>query len=329
MAPGGPDGVTRPDYAWAAIIESLLTATPLAPTAGEALRPLAAHGVDVAAMERILARVRADWLREGKMAKEGVEDPPLRIISIEGGIGVGKSTVVNALRAARPDLLYIDEPVDAWEEAGLLDAMYKGTIQPGTFQIAALSTRMAPLLKAVREGHRTIVTERCPWSDFEVFTKANLAVGSIELTAYKMAYDALMTAMPTQVYLYNIYLTADVDTLITRMETRARDAERTESDDAKTSRRAYLDRLQEHHDEFFGLDANTLGVRSYIGTRINSELSAEQVAQQVEFALNCIAPPETEPVVEAPAETPAKRVRGGDYDSRDKPTSPSRTALEV
>ena len=223
-------------------------------------------------------------------------DEPLRVISIEGGIGVGKSTVMAHLRQARPDLLYIDEPVDIWESAGLLDAMYKGTIPPGTFQIAALSTRMAPLLKAVREGHRVIVTERCPWSDFEVFTKANLEPGSIELTAYKMAYDALMTAMPSPVYLYNVYLTAEVDTLVARMESRNRGAERTETDDAKASRRSYLDRLQEHHDAFFGVTARMLGVSSYIGTRINSELPAEQVAQNAEYCVGRIAPPAVEEV---------------------------------
>ena len=235
-----------------------------------------------------------------------VEDSPVCIVSIEGGIGVGKSTVVNALRSTRPDLLYIDEPVDAWESAGLLEAMYKGTIPPGTFQIAALSTRMAPLLKAVREGHRFIVTERCPWSDFEVFTKANLPEGSIELTAYKMAYDALMTAMPTPVYLYNIYLTAEVNTLVERMQTRARDAERTEDDAAKESRRKYLEKLQDRHDHFFGLSAADLGVASYVGVRVNSELSADQVAQQAEYNLTRIL---AVCHVDKPAETPSKRVR--------------------
>jgi len=236
------------------------------------------------------------------MAKADDVDAPLRIISIEGGIGIGKTTVMNALRGVRPELLYIDEPVAAWESAGLLDAMYKGTIPPGTFQIAALSTRMAPLLKAVRDGHRVIVTERCPWSDFEVFTKANLKAGSIELTAYKMAYDALMTAMPDSVQLYNIYLTAEVDTLIRRMETRDRDAERTQDEDAKAARHAYLEHLQTHHDDFFGLSREDLGVECYIGTRINSELSAEEVAQQAEWALSRILPP-------AVADKSAKRVR--------------------
>ena len=242
-------------------------------------------------------------MQAAELARKGIT-----VVSVEGGIGVGKSTVMTHLRKVRPDLLYIDEPVDIWEKAGLLDAMYKGTIPPGTFQIAALSTRMAPLLKAVREGHQTIVTERCPWSDFEVFTKANLQQGSVELTAYQMAYDALMTAVPTPVTLYNLYLTADVSTLITRMETRARDAERTDSDEAKSSRRAYLDRLQERHDDFFGMAAETIGVSKYVGTRINSEMSADAVAHAAEYCLNRVAPP-TESDSPTQLVTPAKRIR--------------------
>ena len=105
-----------------------------------------------------------------------------------------------------------------------------------------------------------------------------------------MAYDALRTALPSPVVLYNVYLTAEVDTLLARMQMRNRDAERTESEEAKATRRSYLERLQERHDEFFGLDAGTLGVEKYIGTRINSELPADQVSQSAEFCIGRIAP---------------------------------------
>lgn len=217
------------------------------------------------------------------------DELPLRVISIEGGIGVGKSTVMGHLRKTMPDLFFIDEPVDLWEEAGLLDAMYDGSIPPGTFQIAALSTRMAPLLKAVREGHRVIVTERCPWSDLEVFTKANLPEGSVELTAYIMAYNALMTAMPPCVTLWNIYLTAKVDTLVERMETRNRPAERTACEDAKANRRKYLDKLQERHDAFYNCTAQDINVANYFSTCISSELPSQQVCTTVEACISRIA----------------------------------------
>ena len=227
------------------------------------------------------------------------------IVTVEGGIGVGKSTVMDALRAARPSLLFIDEPVATWEETGLLDAMYKKTIPSGTFQIAALATRMAPILKAVREGHRLIVTERCPWSDFEVFTKANLAGGSIELAAYKMAYDALMTAMPDNVSLCNLYLAAQVPTLEKRIAWRARDAERTETPAARTARSEYLGVLQDRQDAFAVMTAKELGVQRYVTKQINAEEGAVAVAQKAEYALSCMAPVKLESAV-----APSKRARG-------------------
>ena len=243
-------------------------------------------------------------------------DDCLHLVTVEGGIGVGKSTVMDALRQRHPSFVYIDEPVKEWEETGLLEHMYKGTVPPGTFQIAALATRMAPLLKAVREGHRVIVTERCPYSDLEVFTKANLEDCSVDLTAYKMAYDALMTAMPPTVYLYTIYLHADVDTLLQRMASRARDAEKTESHAAKSSRRAYLEKLQKRHDSFFEASANDLGVYRHSRSSVNAMLAANEVSTQVLAILEAFFPMKIRPLER-------KRPRAETEDNADKAESPS------
>lgn len=177
-------------------------------------------------------------------------DSVVHVVTIEGGIGAGKSSALEKLKTTRSGIYYIDEPVDLWEKSGLLEAMYSKTINSAVFQIAALATRMAPLLKAVREGHRLIVTERCPWSDIETFTKANLDESSVEFAAYKMAFDSLMTAMP-EYKLHIIYLQAPVDTLMERIDTRGRAAEKTNDTDARVAMRAYLDKLQLRHDAFF------------------------------------------------------------------------------
>lgn len=214
----------------------------------------------------------------------------VHLVSIEGGIGVGKSTILDTLRKVRPSLKLIEEPVKEWENTGLLQHMYNKTIPPGTFQIAALSTRMAPILRAVNEGHRFIVTERSPYSDYEVFTKANLSPNSVELTAYEMAYDALMTAMPSRIRLYNIYLSADVDTLLKRMAWRARDAERTETAAARADRRVYLETLEEHHKNFFNASAEGLRVAVYERFRIDATQDVTAVASQVLETLSDIVP---------------------------------------
>jgi deoxyadenosine/deoxycytidine kinase len=206
------------------------------------------------------------------------------LITIEGGIGAGKSTVMNSLRMARPDLVFIDEPVGLWESSGLLTAMYNGTVNPGTFQIAALATRVAPLMAAIRRGARTIVTERCPYSDYRVFTQANLELGSVELKAYQMAYHSLLQAMPTmQVHI--VYLRSEVDTLLERMKTRGRAAEAVNDDDQMRDRREYLEKLQKRHDEFYEWPSASSRVQ------IDASLSAPEVASRATAAVDRICAP--------------------------------------
>ena len=50
-------------------------------------------------------------------------------ISIEGGIGVGKSTVLNRLKQALAKIsgvVFVDEPVEEWLRHGFLQASYDG-----------------------------------------------------------------------------------------------------------------------------------------------------------------------------------------------------------
>ena len=210
-------------------------------------------------------------------------DDVVHIVTIEGGIGVGKSTAMEKLKSrVGKSIHFIDEPVKQWEDTGLLDALYSKTINPACFQIAALCTRMAPLLKAVREGHRLIVTERCPWSDIETFTKANLDENSIEFTAYQMSFDSLMTAMPT-FKLHIIYLHAPVKTLLLRINKRNRRAERTENIEQLSEMHEYLEKLQVRHDAFFHTELATSR------KLINAEKSMAEVHDGVLDAVNDLA----------------------------------------
>jgi deoxyadenosine/deoxycytidine kinase len=206
------------------------------------------------------------------------------LITIEGGIGAGKSTVMNSLRMARPDLVFLDEPVSLWESSGLLTAMYNGTVNPGTFQIAALSTRIAPLMAAIRRGARTIVTERCPYSDYRVFTQANLKKGSVELKAYEMAYHALLQAMPA-IQVHIVYLHSEVNTLLERMKTRGRAAEAVNDESQIQARREYLEKLQTHHDEFYNWSSASSRVK------IDASLSPPEVASTATAAVDRICAP--------------------------------------
>ena len=214
----------------------------------------------------------------------------VHIVTIEGGIGVGKSTVMDALRKARPSLTLVDEPVGTWEESGLLECMYNNTICKGTFQIAALATRFAPLLKEARQGTRLLVTERCPWSDLNVFTKANIDEASNDMKAYKMAFDALMTALPTKIHLHIVYMRTDVDAQLERIRARARPAERLDSPQAEGDRRMYLEKLEKLQNRFFTLTEQELGVTSCSRHVIDASGAASHVAQEAVRVVSEVAP---------------------------------------
>lgn len=219
----------------------------------------------------------------------------LDLVSIEGGIGSGKSSVMEALKADRPSLCFIDEPVDAWEKSGLLQRMYDKSIPAATFQLAAMATRFAPLLKAVGDGEQIIVSERCVFSDDAVFARSTLK-SKVDQTAYKMAYDALLTALPAKVNLHIVYLKASVDTLQTRMSSRDRPSERTTTPEAATERRAYLETLHARHDAFFCMTAEELGVASVTRHVIDASATAAEVAQKAKEALSVVAAVKREPL---------------------------------
>jgi deoxyadenosine/deoxycytidine kinase len=206
----------------------------------------------------------------------------VQVISLEGGIGAGKSTVFENLKLERPSLCFLDEPVHMWERSGLLEAMYAGKVDKGCFQIAALVTRFAPLLKAVCEGHRIILTERSVQSDYEVFAKANLAADSNELAAYEMAHHALMSVMP-KTKLHIVYLRADVPTLVGRIAARDRTAERTRTREEDDNRRSYLTQLHNLQEKFFDYPCVTRKI-------IDASLDAATVAQLVQSAVRQICP---------------------------------------
>lgn len=80
--------------------------------------------------------------------------PPL-LITIEGTIGAGKSTVMRALReqyAGNAAVTFVDEPVDAWigartetgDSVNLLDAMYRGEVRTAYWTHIALIAPREP-----------------------------------------------------------------------------------------------------------------------------------------------------------------------------------------
>ena len=113
-------------------------------------------------------------------------------VSVEGGIGAGKTTCMESLLQLYrndPTVTVLLEPVDDWRRSGLLERFYGGGITSLEFQLVALATLTAPILKALHQPHATmVISERSPLSNIEVFAKMNL--GEDDFVCYQLAYDA-------------------------------------------------------------------------------------------------------------------------------------------
>ena len=148
-------------------------------------------------------------------------------VSIEGGIGVGKTTCMESIRQLfhdDPTVVILLEPVDDWIESGLLGRFYSGATSKLEFQLVALATLTSPILKALHDPRVVmVVSERSPLSNLEVFARINLH--GTDLDSYKLAYDALVRAMPRGVECFTVYLDAPVEVVGQRIAARAREEE--------------------------------------------------------------------------------------------------------
>ena len=152
------------------------------------------------------------------------------VLSLEGNIGAGKSTVLAALRqrfASHPNVVFVAEPVAEWERAGLLAAMYSGALSHVAFQMTAMATRYSDLSRALATpGVSLLVAERSLASDRRIFAQTHLR--GIEATAYETAADALAAALPPARHA-TVLIDVPVATLQERVAQR-REAERDGAD---------------------------------------------------------------------------------------------------
>lgn len=203
------------------------------------------------------------------------------ILSIEGNIGVGKSTLLKNLRANRElasnGVIFVDEPVAIWERAGLLAAMYKGELGHAAFQLTALTTRYSALVAALRTpGVKLVIAERSLASDRSVFAGTHL--GELDARAYGVAYDALVQALGNVRYA-TVLLKAPIENLQSRVRSRGRDGENMDADDGAGGGGVdaqYLQTIEDAHDKYF----DAIGP-DQAKVRINARSTAEQVASTV------------------------------------------------
>ena len=138
-----------------------------------------------------------------------------RIVSIEGNIGSGKSTLVERLRDTLPaeEYHFLEEPVDAWESitdeqnVSVLARFYEDQHKYAfSFQMMAYISRLA-LLKDAMAAHPTkvIVTERSVMTDKHVFAKMmhdEDKIGTIDYKIYLRWFDYFLREIPETKMVY-------------------------------------------------------------------------------------------------------------------------------
>ena len=123
-----------------------------------------------------------------------------RIISIEGNIGSGKSTLVNYLKNTldKDKYVFVDEPVNTWqsirdnEGVDIISKFYEDQQKYAfSFQMLAYISRISAIKKVINKG-KIVITERCVNTDKEVFAKMlydDKLIEDINYKIYNMWFD--------------------------------------------------------------------------------------------------------------------------------------------
>lgn len=114
------------------------------------------------------------------------------IISIEGNIGSGKSTILNILKEKYDNVVFVDEPVSEWNDIkdngkSILELFYEDKDKYSfTFQVLAYITRLKKLLDSIENNSdKTIVCERSIFTDKYIFAKMLYQQGFINEMEWK------------------------------------------------------------------------------------------------------------------------------------------------
>lgn len=116
----------------------------------------------------------------------------MKLFSIEGNIGSGKSTIIKRLKELGKNIIYLPEPVDIWntitDTSGvtIIEKYYSDQKKYAfSFQMMAFITRIKQI-KDFGDTNNIILTERCVYTDREIFAKMLYDSGKIEEIEYSI-----------------------------------------------------------------------------------------------------------------------------------------------
>ena len=143
-----------------------------------------------------------------------------RIISIDGNIGSGKSTLVkeinkyysNPSNCYNMKICFLQEPVDIWntitdkDGKTIIECFYCNPEKFAfAFQMMAYISRLSILKKELKKNWDIIFTERCVFTDCNVFAKMLYKDGKINQIEYKIYngwFNEFIEDIPCIEYIY-------------------------------------------------------------------------------------------------------------------------------
>ena len=150
-------------------------------------------------------------------------EKPITILSIEGNIGSGKSTVINTLKEyyksnekGNDKVYFLEEPVSEWVEIkdsdgkNIIEKFYENQEHYSfSFQMMAYISRLAMLKRAIKhckeKGIKLIICERSLQTDKNVFCKMLHDSGKIEdinFQIYNKWFSEFITEIPLIYFVY-------------------------------------------------------------------------------------------------------------------------------
>lgn len=213
---------------------------------------------------------------------------PNTIVSIEGNIGSGKSTVLSILRKRFADddrVVFVDEPVHEWsqirhEGKSVLEWFYHNKeVYSFTFQVLTYITRLRKILKILETStDKLIICERSIYTDKYVFAQMlyeQQYINEIEWITYNYWFSTF--EQQTRIH-HILYIRTQPETCLQRIQKRAREGE-------SVIPLSYLQHCDRLHREWLG------GLDIVFDFNGNVELTTEEeyaypIVQELDSILN-------------------------------------------
>jgi len=204
----------------------------------------------------------------------------MKIFSVEGNIGSGKSTLVEFVKESRHNFVYLPEPVSLWNEfkdssgVTILEKYYQNPMKYAfSFQMMAYITRLTLLKNTIKSSRpdSIIITERSIYTDREIFAKMlydSKHIEEIEYSIYLRWFNELSDIKLDGI----IYVETSPEICLKRIEKRNRKGE-------ESIPLNYLKDCHDYHEEW--IKRTDVPVLYLDGHPEQSEILIEQINEFV------------------------------------------------